>query len=89
MVVCNTAQIEWILKSKPTNKYDIFVKIDTGMGRLGFQEEDSIKVISALEKSNNVRKITLMTHFSSADNQGSDSTKIQINKFNEIINTTK
>ena len=87
MVVCNTAQIEWILKSKPTNKYDIFVKIDTGMGRLGFQEEDSIKVISDLEKSNNVRKITLMTHFSSADNQESDSTKTQINKFNEIIET--
>ena len=54
MVVCNTAQIKWILKSKPINKYNIFVKIDTGMGRLGFQEEDSIKVISDLEKSNNV-----------------------------------
>jgi alanine racemase len=85
MVVCNSNQLEWILNSKPSQKFNVFVKIDTGMGRLGFPEHESTKVINSLENSSNIKKITLMSHFSSADNQQSPSTKAQIDKFNNIV----
>lgn len=85
MVVCNNLQIEWILKSNPINKYNIFVKIDTGMGRLGFKEDESPKIINDLENFDHIKKITLMTHFSSADNHESGLTEAQIIKFNNTV----
>ena len=87
MVVCNSVQLDWVLKSKPKKPYTIFLKIDTGMGRLGFHADESVEIINALENSINVGKITLMTHFSSADNQESNFTKNQIEKFNNTIKT--
>jgi len=85
MVVSNSTQLEWILNTKPNHQYHIFVKIDTGMGRLGFQRDESIKVVNALENSHNVKNVTLMTHFSSADNRQSSSTKDQNEEFKNIV----
>ena len=85
MVVSNNLQIEWIQESSPINKYNIFVKIDTGMGRLGFKEDESPKIINGLENCDHINKITLMTHFSSADNHDSSFTEVQIDKFNNIV----
>ena len=87
MVVCNNAQLEWILNSQLSQKFNIFVKIDSGMGRLGFLEHESNEVINILENSPNVDKLTLMTHFSSADNIESSSTNAQIDKFNNIVDS--
>ncbi len=89
MVVCNNTQLQWILKSKPSHKFDVFVKIDSGMGRLGFQKKNSNKAINSLKNSSNVKKITLMTHFSTADNQNSSSTINQIEQFNNIIDSNQ
>ena len=87
MVVCNSAQLEWVLNCQLSQKYNIFVKIDSGMGRLGFLEHESNEVINILENSPNVDKLTLMTHFSSADNTESSSTNTQIDKFNNIVDS--
>jgi len=87
MVVCNNSQLEWVLNSQPSQKFNIFVKIDSGMSRLGFLEHESNEVINTLENSSNVGKVTLMTHFSSADNTESSSTNTQIDKFNNIVDS--
>ena len=87
MVVCNSAQLEWVLNSQLSQKFNIFVKIDSGMGRLGFLEHESNEVINILENSSNVDKLILMTHFSSADNTESSSTNTQIDKFNNIVDS--
>lgn len=84
MVVCNSSQLKWILNCKLNTKFNVFVKIDSGMGRLGFQENDAIEVISSLENARNIEKITLMTHFSSADNPDKTSTKNQTDAFARI-----
>ena len=54
MVVSNNRQIEWIQESNPINKYNLFVKIDTGMGRLGFKEDESPKIINGLENCDHI-----------------------------------
>ena len=85
MVVCTNTQLEWVLNSKPFHQFNVFIKIDTGMGRLGFQGNEAIQAVDALENSQNIKNVTFMTHFSSADNLESNSTKNQNEEFKNII----
>ena len=89
VTVCNSIQLQWLLDADLNKPFDVFIKYDSGMGRLGFQDESFIQAINLLEKSNNIGEITLMTHFSSADDVGSTSTTEQINNFDNTLNTEK
>ena len=84
LVVSNSHQVEWIVGSQSNFQFNVFVKIDTGMGRLGFQDDDIKEVIALLENSKKVESITLMSHFSSADDLSSQTTKRQLNKMNSL-----
>ncbi|MBM3115199.1 alanine racemase [Jeongeupia naejangsanensis] len=46
---------------------DIYVKLNTGMNRLGFAAEAAGAVVARLKACPNVGSITLMTHFATAD----------------------
>jgi alanine racemase len=46
---------------------DVFLKINTGMNRLGFPPQLAGNVAARLKASRNVRSLTLMTHFATAD----------------------
>jgi alanine racemase len=59
------------------------------MGRLGFQDDSFIQAINLLEKSNNIGEITLMTHFSSADDLSSTLTTKQISNFDNTLYAKK
>ena len=89
VTVCNSIQLQWLLDANLNEPIDVFVKYDSGMGRLGFQDDSFIQAINLLEKSNNIGEITLMTHFSSADDLGSTLTTKQISNFNKTLNTEK
>jgi alanine racemase len=89
IVVCNSLQVQWIINNQSNFKFNIFIKIDSGMGRLGFQEDEFLQVNQILEKSKNVQSITLMSHFSSADNINSNSTERQLSKFNALLGSNK
>ena len=89
ITVCNSIQLQWLLDADLNEPFDVFVKYDSGMGRLGFQDESFIQAINLLEKSNNIGEITLMTHFSSADDLGSTLTNEQISNFDNTLNTEK
>jgi len=49
---------------------DVFVKVNTGMNRLGFPAPDLGGVIAALRACRNAGEVTLMTHFACADDAG-------------------
>ena len=88
--ICNSLQLKWILNChKFTKSVDVFIKYDSGMGRLGFQDDEFISAINSLEQSKNINNITMMTHFSDADNLESDSTLAQIKDFENIANARK
>ncbi len=62
------------------------IKIDTGMGRIGFQTTDeSIAEIIKIAKLQNVETEGIFTHFSKADMSDKEPTFIQINKFHDFI----
>ena len=76
-------QLEWLLEGNYPKELPIWVKFDTGMNRLGFNEQQLIIAISKLinAKFNN---IVLCSHCSCADDIENDNTLIQTKKFNAI-----
>jgi alanine racemase len=63
---------------------DIHVKIDTGMGRVGWRYENAEILADALSENKNLRVTGLMTHFASAENPNeTEFTTLQIERFND------
>ena len=89
VTVCNSIQLQWLLDADLNAPVDVFVKYGSGMGRLGFQDDSFIQAINLLEKSSNIGEITLMTHFSSADDLSSTLTTKQISNFDNTLYTEK
>lgn len=87
-VISNKPQLQWILDAKLKNPTKVFIKYDSGMGRLGFHRDEFKQALKALEASDNVADIVLMTHFSKADEPCDISTQNQIDSFNRITKET-
>jgi alanine racemase len=77
-----------ILQNRPEQaQLSVWLKIDTGMNRLGFKASDFADVYQALQQCAVVKSpIGLMTHLASADEADDDLTCRQIHLFNEITN---
>lgn len=72
--------------SSPSNyRFDLNIKIDSGMHRLGFQPERAESLFKKLKSHPQVNPDTLilMTHFSSADELDNECTTKQIEVFNK------
>ena len=86
IVVHHHEQIK-ILKTLSSPTLNVFLKIDTGMHRLGF---DAAEVPAVLEQLQDVIspacKISLMTHLACADELENPATSKQLKAFNEIAN---
>lgn len=68
--------------------YPIHIKLDTGMHRLGFMEDEIASLIKELKKSNEVKAVSIFSHLSSAeDEQEDDYTLLQIEKFEKMSNS--
>ena len=64
----------------------IHVKIDTGMGRIGFRTEDIENVAERLLRLPNIEIEGLMTHFAAADQLAeTDFTNLQISRFERVV----
>ncbi len=83
-VVHQSNQIEMLAQSTCQN-LDVFVKINSGMNRLGFAPTEFPKAMQALNMNKGIKHITLMTHFSSAgDTAGDQQFNQQLDCFNNI-----
>ncbi|HYD34179.1 MAG TPA: alanine racemase, partial [Methylophilaceae bacterium] len=67
LVVHNSHQIDMLEQAKLTQPISVFAKLNTGMNRLGFAPVDYRIAIQRLEACQNIDRITLMTHFATAD----------------------
>ena len=66
-VIHNMAQIEMLEKTAIEGTLDVYLKINSGMNRLGFTV-DNVRLASiALGANKGVGSVTLMTHFADAD----------------------
>lgn len=75
-------QLEWIEKAHLQSPVKVWMALNTGMHRLGLNEDEAEEFYSRLMKSENVVKpIGLISHLSCADDLSSDYTKKQIEVF--------
>ncbi len=64
----------------------IHIKIDTGMGRIGFfPNDETIEIVHKISKLPNIEINGIFTHFSTADELNKDFTNLQYKKFKYII----
>jgi alanine racemase len=60
-------QLRMLELESPGERIDVWLKINTGMNRLGFQLPAVADALERVRKSGKARSITLMTHFGTAD----------------------
>jgi alanine racemase len=81
-VVHHEPQVQALEAARLAHPLSVWVKLDTGMHRLGFPPEAFPRVLARLRKAPAVREIRAMTHFAGADEpQGRAATEAQIAAF--------
>ncbi|MCB1584528.1 MAG: alanine racemase [Xanthomonadales bacterium] len=80
VVIHQPLQIELLKSSKQQQAIDVWLKIDTGMNRLGFHPDVVDQVLAQLESINAVNSISVMTHFASSNDRYSAQTQAQQEK---------
>lgn len=84
-VIHHENQIEILEKTKLKNPLKIWLKIDTGMHRLGIDPNDLSSFLLRLNKLTHIQKpIHLMTHLADADNSNQTFTLNQIKLFQQL-----
>ncbi len=74
-------QLQWFAQVPNAHQLRAWIKIETGMGRLGFQPDEVKKV---LIKNHGLNWYGAMTHFASADDPHNRLTDRQIQSFNRL-----
>jgi alanine racemase len=69
-VIHNAEQLAMLGRTQPGAAIDVYLKLNTGMNRLGFTVEGLHAAYTKLHADPAVRSITLMTHFADADGPG-------------------
>jgi alanine racemase len=64
---------------------DCWLKVDTGMGRLGIEPGACILAVERLKRAPAVRSITLMTHLACADDHTDPATTEQLQAFSALL----
>ena len=83
-VIHHDAQLSWLEGDRDTRPLRVWLKLDTGMHRLGFMPERAPDVHARLHALANVdRGIVLMTHFAASDEFANALTSRQITAFAE------
>jgi len=85
LIVHHAPHLDILEKSTIAKPLSVWLKIDTGMHRLGFHPSDAAKIYARLIFCGAVKKpVGLMTHFASSDLLDSAQTLQQIETFNQI-----
>ncbi len=86
VVVHHPAQVDALVKAELESPIHVWLKIDSGMHRLGIEPTDFAEIYQKLLQSENVLKpMRLMTHFSCADELDNPATERQLALFRQTI----
>ena len=87
IVVHAAWQLEILLAAKLAKPLQVWLKMDSGMHRVGLSPAEYALALMRLAGHVNVAKIVLMSHFANADNLNSEHTKQQIALFQQTLQT--
>lgn len=83
-VVHNQAQLDAIARADLSAPLNVWLKLDTGMHRLGFAPDAYRAAYRRLKALPQVRSLTLMSHFTSAEDPASPATRHQLERFERV-----
>jgi len=84
-VIHSNHQLEILEQASLTYAFDVWMKIDTGMHRLGFSTMDTKQAHARLQDCDAVESIHVITHFACADDQENLATAYQIALFKKTL----
>lgn len=85
LVIHNFKQVEMLQTSQLARAVNVYLKMNTGMNRLGFKPSAYLSAYQQLKACSNVGHITLMTHFATADEEKGVATPLA--RFREVTNS--
>jgi len=84
-VIHNFFQLDIIKNTQIKNSIKIWIKVDTGMNRLGFNESFTNEVLNTCSVIKEIQKpLGLMTHLANADEDADNFSSVQISRFKKI-----
>jgi alanine racemase len=84
VVIHHISQVEMLEQDQMLKPLDVWLKIDTGMHRLGFAPDQVAVVTKRLERLPQLGSLSYMSHFACADEPDNPATQIQIDRFEEV-----
>lgn len=87
-VIHQQNQLKTLLNHALTEPIDAWIKVDTGMHRLGISSDQVDSYFTALRNCHNVANVFLMSHFANADEVDNCLNNRQIEDFVKVTNNT-
>lgn len=84
ITVHNQNQLNELLSLNGLAAFDVWLKLDSGMHRLGFDRAQFETAYEQLNRSDNCSNLVLMTHFACADDVPNEFNETQLSLFNDI-----
>ena len=84
IVVHHDSQLDLLERARTGRPIDVWLKIDTGMNRLGFVPDSVAAASARLAGLPGVGTVRLMTHFACADDLSNDYTREQLRCFSAV-----
>ncbi len=84
IVVHSEPQLAMLEAWRESHRFSVWLKVDTGMNRLGFRVEEFNAALTRLQAMHAVGEIRLMTHLAAADERSSALTAQQLRRFDEL-----
>jgi alanine racemase len=86
LVVHDPLQVELLEEFTGVHRFIVWIKIDTGMNRLGFRPEDFPEALQRLQRMKPAPlEIRLITHLARADDRDDVTTRAQLGRFRDTI----
>lgn len=85
LVVQGVEQVEALLAAELARPLNVWLKLDSGMHRLGFAAEAVRRVFPQLRNAPQVAELNLLSHFACADERGHSLTEVQLECFLDLL----
>jgi len=85
VVIHHDSQLQWLAQGHLLRPLDVWLKIDTGMHRLGFSPDSISDITTRLQQITQVGTVRYMTHFPCADDLDNPDTRQQIDAFGHAL----
>lgn len=84
-VIHHENQLIQLEQTGSTTAIDVWLKVDTGMHRIGFASEKVAQVLARLKNCDVVDHVRLMSHLANADDLSDPTTTTQISRFKSLV----